>query len=262
METENNEIVNIDDKDVHDGEHTTKTEEEFINDHKVKKMKQKMQRKSCSRTLKKSTKRKNHDDGKSGRQTQNSKKIKSSSTIKQEDSYDNHHRHHQFLYQQQEPSMIKSEIEMNINSNDTIRSGVEEIDYYSMMMINDNVQQQRQLSTSDQTSEKSMKEQRVNANVRERLRTKSLNEAFGLLRQMIPTLPSDKLSKFQTLKLASRYIQFLDWVSLKKNEKNFKFFKFQSIKIDAFIGKLWPNTTTTTTSTTTTKTRIGNKHLF
>ena len=64
-----------------------------------------------------------------------------------------------------------------------------------------------------------MKEQRVNANVRERLRTKSLNEAFGLLRQMIPTLPSDKLSKFQTLKLASRYIQFLDWVSLKKMKK-------------------------------------------
>lgn len=46
--------------------------------------------------------------------------------------------------------------------------------------------------------------QRVMANVRERQRTQSLNEAFSLLRKTIPTLPSDKLSKIQTLKLASR----------------------------------------------------------
>ncbi|BFY96991.1 hypothetical protein BsWGS_00031 [Bradybaena similaris] len=51
--------------------------------------------------------------------------------------------------------------------------------------------------------------QRVLANVRERQRTQSLNEAFAQLRQIIPTLPSDKLSKIQTLKLASRYIDFL-----------------------------------------------------
>ncbi|XP_049335853.1 twist-related protein 2-like [Astyanax mexicanus] len=51
--------------------------------------------------------------------------------------------------------------------------------------------------------------QRVLANVRERQRTQSLNEAFASLRKMIPTLPSDKLSKIQTLKLASRYIDFL-----------------------------------------------------
>lgn len=54
--------------------------------------------------------------------------------------------------------------------------------------------------------------QRTIANVRERRRTKSLNNAFTMLRKLIPTLPSDKLSKFQTLKLASRYIQFLDLV--------------------------------------------------
>jgi twist-like protein len=48
--------------------------------------------------------------------------------------------------------------------------------------------------------------QRVRANVRER---QSLNEAFSSLRKIIPTLPSDKLSKIQTLKLASRYINFL-----------------------------------------------------
>lgn len=51
--------------------------------------------------------------------------------------------------------------------------------------------------------------QRIMANVRERQRTQSLNEAFASLRKSIPTLPSDKLSKIQTLKLATRYIDFL-----------------------------------------------------
>lgn len=51
--------------------------------------------------------------------------------------------------------------------------------------------------------------QRILANVRERQRTQSLNDAFAQLRKIIPTLPSDKLSKIQTLKLASRYIDFL-----------------------------------------------------
>ena len=51
--------------------------------------------------------------------------------------------------------------------------------------------------------------QRVMANVRERQRTQSLNDAFSQLRKIIPTLPSDKLSKIQTLKLACRYIDFL-----------------------------------------------------
>ncbi|NP_001091211.1 twist family bHLH transcription factor 1 L homeolog isoform X1 [Xenopus laevis] len=54
-----------------------------------------------------------------------------------------------------------------------------------------------------------LQSQRVMANVRERQRTQSLNEAFAALRKIIPTLPSDKLSKIQTLKLASRYIDFL-----------------------------------------------------
>ena len=52
-------------------------------------------------------------------------------------------------------------------------------------------------------------QQRSMANVRERQRTQSLNDAFTSLRKIIPTLPSDKLSKIQTLKLASRYIDFL-----------------------------------------------------
>ena len=50
---------------------------------------------------------------------------------------------------------------------------------------------------------------RVIANIRERQRTQSLNHGFNTLRKIIPTLPSDKLSKIQTLKLAIMYIQFL-----------------------------------------------------
>lgn len=61
---------------------------------------------------------------------------------------------------------------------------------------------------STQSSEE-LHNQRVLANVRERQRTQSLNEAFASLRKIIPTLPSDKLSKIQTLKLAARYIDFL-----------------------------------------------------
>ncbi|OWR45328.1 twist protein [Danaus plexippus plexippus] len=54
-----------------------------------------------------------------------------------------------------------------------------------------------------------MQIQRVMANIRERQRTQSLNEAFESLRQIIPSLPSDKLSKLQTLQLATQYIEFL-----------------------------------------------------
>ncbi len=58
-------------------------------------------------------------------------------------------------------------------------------------------------------SQDDVQNQRVVANVRERQRTQSLNDAFAHLRLIIPTLPSDKLSKIQTLKLATRYIDFL-----------------------------------------------------
>ncbi|ELU18035.1 hypothetical protein CAPTEDRAFT_154829 [Capitella teleta] len=61
----------------------------------------------------------------------------------------------------------------------------------------------------DAQSFEELQHQRVMANVRERQRTQSLNEAFTHLRKIIPTLPSDKLSKIQTLKLATRYIDFL-----------------------------------------------------
>jgi Helix-loop-helix DNA-binding domain len=49
----------------------------------------------------------------------------------------------------------------------------------------------------------------MSANERERHRTQSLNDAFARLRRIVPTLPSDKLSKIQTVRLATRYIDFL-----------------------------------------------------
>lgn len=64
-------------------------------------------------------------------------------------------------------------------------------------------------SSSPELSFDDLHTQRVMANIRERQRTQSLNEAFTSLRKIIPTLPSDKLSKIQTLKLAARYIDFL-----------------------------------------------------
>ncbi|KAK7579930.1 hypothetical protein V9T40_000559 [Parthenolecanium corni] len=60
-----------------------------------------------------------------------------------------------------------------------------------------------------QQSNEELHSQRALANVRERQRTHDLNKAFASLRKIIPTLPSDKLSKIQTLKLAARYIDFL-----------------------------------------------------
>ncbi|VEL23860.1 unnamed protein product [Protopolystoma xenopodis] len=53
-------------------------------------------------------------------------------------------------------------------------------------------------------NQEELQTQRFLANVRERQRTQSLNRAFAELRRIIPTLPSDKLSKIQTLKLATR----------------------------------------------------------
>ncbi|XP_032391884.1 twist-related protein 1a [Etheostoma spectabile] len=64
-------------------------------------------------------------------------------------------------------------------------------------------------SSSPAPSFEDLQTQRGMANIRERQRTQSLNEAFTSLRKIIPTLPSDKLSKIQTLKLAARYIDFL-----------------------------------------------------
>ncbi|TKR78085.1 hypothetical protein L596_018949 [Steinernema carpocapsae] len=55
--------------------------------------------------------------------------------------------------------------------------------------------------------------QRVSANQRERQRTKELNDAFALLRRIIPSMPSDKMSKIHTLRIATEYIRFLDHIN-------------------------------------------------
>ncbi|XP_062847633.1 basic helix-loop-helix transcription factor scleraxis [Trichomycterus rosablanca] len=57
--------------------------------------------------------------------------------------------------------------------------------------------------------------QRNTANARERDRTNSVNTAFTALRTLIPTEPADrKLSKIETLRLASSYISHLESVLL------------------------------------------------
>lgn len=62
-------------------------------------------------------------------------------------------------------------------------------------------------------------QQRQAANMRERRRMQSINEAFEGLRSHIPTLPYEKrLSKVDTLKLAISYIQFLG--EMLKKDKN------------------------------------------
>ncbi|XP_042899462.1 twist-related protein [Parasteatoda tepidariorum] len=77
----------------------------------------------------------------------------------------------------------------------------------SRSKINSKVQRHRNRRVCHSVEE--LQTQRVLANVRERQRTQSLNDAFSALRRIIPTLPSDKLSKIQTLRLATRYIDFL-----------------------------------------------------
>jgi len=51
---------------------------------------------------------------------------------------------------------------------------------------------------------------RVSANKKERRRTHSINTAFSDLRTAIPNVqPDTKLSKIKTLKLATKYIEYL-----------------------------------------------------
>ncbi|KAK5862433.1 hypothetical protein PBY51_017832 [Eleginops maclovinus] len=91
-------------------------------------------------------------------------------------------------------------------------------------------------SSSPQSFE-DLQSQRVMANVRERQRTQSLNEAFTSLRKIIPTLPSDKLSKIQTLKLAARYIDFLYQV-LQSDELDAKMVTAESSD-HILTGQIW-----------------------
>ncbi|VVC32283.1 Myc-type, basic helix-loop-helix (bHLH) domain [Cinara cedri] len=59
----------------------------------------------------------------------------------------------------------------------------------------------------------SKKRIRSGANARERDRTQSVNSAFDVLRTMIPIDPPDrKLSKIETLQLATKYIYHLSQI--------------------------------------------------
>lgn len=52
---------------------------------------------------------------------------------------------------------------------------------------------------------------RAIANARERDRTESVNNAFNILRQLLPTEPKNrKLSKIEILRLATSYIEHLN----------------------------------------------------
>ena len=66
-------------------------------------------------------------------------------------------------------------------------------------------------------------EQRHAANVRERRRMVSLNDAFDILRRSVPTFSYEKkLSRIETLRLAITYMAFLSDVLAGKNPKDVK----------------------------------------
>jgi len=70
--------------------------------------------------------------------------------------------------------------------------------------------EKRRRMTLKSTSGVVIVKQRNAANARERDRTQSVNTAFTALRTLIPTEPVDrKLSKIETLRLASSYISHL-----------------------------------------------------
>ncbi|XP_030640663.1 transcription factor 15 [Chanos chanos] len=71
-------------------------------------------------------------------------------------------------------------------------------------------EKRRRMSRKSGVNSVVMVKQRSAANARERDRTQSVNTAFTALRTLIPTEPVDrKLSKIETLRLASSYISHL-----------------------------------------------------
>ena len=70
-------------------------------------------------------------------------------------------------------------------------------------------------SSSGDSDEPCSAKPRMAANARERDRTHSVNSAFLTLRTLIPTEPADrKLSKIETLRLATSYISHLHTILL------------------------------------------------
>ena len=67
------------------------------------------------------------------------------------------------------------------------------------------------------------------ANLRERTRMRILSKAFGKLKLMLPWVPPDtKLSKLDTLRLATSYISHLQRI-LEENESDIEETKFQNL---------------------------------
>lgn len=81
-----------------------------------------------------------------------------------------------------------------------------------------NGQSRSKIRRRQPASQEELHHQRNQANKRERDRTQSLNDAFTKLRDIVPTQPSDKLSKRETLKLAQMYINFLNMVLESQNK--------------------------------------------
>lgn len=138
-----------------------------------------------------------------------------------EREYQPYHYDTQFIDQRQR-QLPRSFYFDDSNSQDRVRSFYEntelpklgEVEYRSDERREETEEQRRSRKRAKASRKKAqsfeeMQIQRVMANVRERQRTQSLNEAFASLRQIIPSLPSDKLSKIQTLQLATQYIEFL-----------------------------------------------------
>ena len=74
-------------------------------------------------------------------------------------------------------------------------------------------------------------EQRKAANVRERRRMLSLNEAFDQLRRTVPTFAYEKkLSRIETLRLAITYINFLACLLEGKDPKEIKLWSVHRLK--------------------------------
>ena len=69
------------------------------------------------------------------------------------------------------------------------------------------------------------------ANLRERTRMRILSKAFGKLKLMLPWVPPDtKLSKLDTLRLATSYISHLQRI-LDENENDLEDTKFQATNL-------------------------------
>ncbi|CAL8367143.1 unnamed protein product [Lota lota] len=82
-------------------------------------------------------------------------------------------------------------------------------------------QKRRRISLQTDGNNVVIVKQRNAANARERDRTQSVNTAFTALRTLIPTEPVDrKLSKIETLRLASSYIAHLANVLLVEDGKS------------------------------------------